>query len=487
MLTRRRAVGRFATGLRARFYCVFVATLGLFLLTHGGHFYAVNGDTVFHTAQSLLMYGTLAVEPVLGTVPGRGGKSYGAFGIGLSLLQIPFLVAASFVNRDSFGSIYGLDVLTFAATLVGPFFAALGAAEFWVIAEQLGYPPAVVAWLTGILVVATQFWPAARDGFPHIVVASLILVIVRRAMTWRDAGSAAAPFRTGCAAGLLILVRSFDAALTLPLLTIYLLRQDWQQVWRERRFLDSNLGRFLIPAAISVMIIGLDNTLRWGDPRVFMESGGFGAPFFIGFRGLLIGVRRGIVFYSPPVVATIPGLIILARRRRAEALLFAALMAVYPIAYATYSHWHGDLCWGPRFLVPAVPLAVLPLGELLMMGGAAKALVLALGLAGLLVQLGATLVNFTGAASPAFYSDPNYSQIVANWQALLAGKYLDWLPIQIYATHGLAAAIKYSELPLAMMILGSVSLALVLRSKGPSSREPLTAHKLDPNDCQDSH
>ena len=460
-------MGEFATGLRRRSVRVFVAALGFLLLTHGGHFYAVDNDVVFLTAYAIVENGSIAIQPGLVSTTGRGGKNYGVFPIGLSLLEVPFIAAASLIKTrypSDFETMFGLDLQTFAASLVGPLFGALGAAGFWMIAELLGYPIRVVTWLTIILVASTQFWPAARDGFPHIVVAGCLLMAVARAMTWRDARFVATPITVGSISGLLVLVRPFDAFLTLPLLTIYLLWQDWQRVWRERRFLNSNLGRFLIPVVISIALVGIHNAVRFGNPMSFNESGGFGLPLLFGLHGLLVSVRRGVVFFSPPVVATIPGLIMLRRRRPAEGLLFAALMAVYFLGYATYSHWHGDLCWGPRFIVPAVPFAVLPLGELLTLGGVAEALVLALGFAGLLVQIAGTMVDFRYATAQGFYSDPSYSQIVAHWQALLAGKYLDWLPVHLYVERGAATAIKYAALPLMMMTWGTISLARLLRS-----------------------
>ena len=143
-------------------------------------------------------------------------------------------------------------------------------------------------------------------------------MVVRRALAWRDARSTASPFILGCIAATLILVRPFDAALTLPIVSIYLLAPDWPRVWSTRR--NSNFARFLIPVAVSVALFGLYNDLRFGSPTVFNESTGFGTPFRIGLYGLLLSVRRGIIFFSPPVVATVPGSIKRTLRRFGEGL-----------------------------------------------------------------------------------------------------------------------------------------------------------------------
>jgi len=468
-------LGEFATGLRRRMTRVSIAALGFLLLTHGGHFYSIDSYTVYLTAQAIVETGDLAISPGLATAVGRGGRSYGEYGIGQSLLQIPLVAAGSLSDAlfpDTFAAIAGPNVSifypenfsVFAASLLGPLCGAIGAAALWAIAELLGYSFGVAAGLTIVLVASTQFWPAARDSFPHIVVACLLLLAVWQAMTWRDARFKAAPITLGCLCGLLILVRPFDAFLSLPLLMIYLLRQDWERVGRQKRFLNSNTGRFLMPVAVSVALVGLHNAVRFGSPMTFNESVGFGTPLLTGLYGLLLSVRRGIVFFSPPVVATVPGLIMLGRRKPAEAMLFAALIAVFPLGYATYSQWHGDLCWGPRFLVPILGFAVLPLGELLTTGAVGTALVATLGLAGFLVQIAGSAVDFQRASVPAFFSDPGYSQIIAQWRDLVAGKYLDWLPLRLYATHGLAAALAYTMVPLAMVTWATISLRRLIRS-----------------------
>jgi hypothetical protein len=452
---------------RRRAIHVFIATLCFLLLTHGGHFYSIDNYTVYETARALST-GSLAIGPGLASARGRGGKYYGVYGIGLSLLEEPFICAGSLADRifpGAFNAIVGRNVSifypenfsVFAATLLGPFCGALAATEFWLIAELLDYPRRVDAWLTILLVAATQFWPAARDSFPHIVVACLLLMTVRRALAWRDGRSTASPLILGCIAAVLILVRPFDAALTLPMVSIYLLGQDWPLVWSARR--NSNFARFLIPVAVSIALFGLYNDLRFGSPTVFNESTGFGTPFRIGLYGLLLSVRRGIIFFSPPVVATVPGLIMLTRRRFGEGLLFAALIAVFPLGYACYSDWHGDLCWGPRFLVPVLPFAILPLGELLLLGGVTEALVLTLGLAGLMVQMIGTLVDFQRAYVPALFSDPNYSQIVGQLHDLCAGKYLDWMPLRLYIAHGFLVAATYAVPLVALAIWAASGLA----------------------------
>ena len=135
---------------RRRASRVFIATLCFLLLTHGGHFYSIDNYTVYETARALST-GSLAIGPGLASARGRGGKYYGVYGVGLSLLEEPFIFAGSLADRifpGAFTAIvcknvsiyYPENFSVFAATLLGPFCGAVAAAEFWLIGELLDYP-----------------------------------------------------------------------------------------------------------------------------------------------------------------------------------------------------------------------------------------------------------------------------------------------------------------------------------------------------------
>ena len=190
------AVPSLALKRRARW--VFAAALGFFLATHGGHFYSTDADTVYSTALALVTKGSLAIQPGMTAARGRNGRWYGFYPIGLPLLESPFIWAGHLADDafpGGFAAIAGPNVsifypenfATFGATLLGPLLGALAAAEFWIIAELLGYRPGIAAWLTIILGFSTQFWPAARDSFPQMAVAFFLLLAVRHALTPRGA------------------------------------------------------------------------------------------------------------------------------------------------------------------------------------------------------------------------------------------------------------------------------------------------------------
>ena len=124
----------------------------------------------------------------------------------------------------------------------------------------------------------------------------------------------------------------------------------------------------------------------------------FSTPLFVGLYGLLVSSGKGLVWFAP-LVALAPAAFTTARRRLgAPAVGIALAVLVMTVVYATFEHWAGDGSWGPRYLVPFVPLLFV-----LMVaaesgqpwrGPGRRLVVGALAVAGLLVQLGGVGIYF---------------------------------------------------------------------------------------------
>ena len=84
---------------------------------------------------------------------------------------------------------------------------------------------------------------------------------------------------------------------------------------------------------------------------------GIGLPDPVAAAQLLFGTYRGLFVYAPVLAAAVLGFVFwprVLRRRLAPALLGGA--AVLWLAIASYTYWQGGPAFGPRHLVPAMPL-----------------------------------------------------------------------------------------------------------------------------------
>jgi hypothetical protein len=73
--------------------------------------------------------------------------------------------------------------------------------------------------------------------------------------------------------------------------------------------------------------------------------------------GLLISPAHGLLLFFPLTWLALPGLRRLARSARGAAILFGGFLVAPFIVYATYyAWWGGAWSWGPRYLVPSLPI-----------------------------------------------------------------------------------------------------------------------------------
>jgi len=93
----------------------------------------------------------------------------------------------------------------------------------------------------------------------------------------------------------------------------------------------------------------------------------FRAPDLRVLGGLLVSPYRGLLFYSPVLIAAIPGAIALwqsrslpqdgaSRRQRLYVAFSLATLTAWLLLNASYHTWSGGYTTGPRFVVPAVVL-----------------------------------------------------------------------------------------------------------------------------------
>jgi hypothetical protein len=172
----------------------------------------------------------------------------------------------------------------------------------------------------------------------------------------------------------------------------------------------------LVPILLAVAGLAWYNAARFGSP---LDSGyGHGAQgedvdldfqrslgyLLEGLWDLLASPGKGLIFYAPLVVLVPWGIWRLWRGgRRGPVTILLALCVAAWVAHANLLiRWLGGWAWGPRFMVPVVPLLVVLAGGVLYQGSAAPArrlrawrlAVAALALAGLLVQLPAVAADY---------------------------------------------------------------------------------------------
>jgi hypothetical protein len=147
--------------------------------------------------------------------------------------------------------------------------------------------------------------------------------------------------------------------------------------------------------SIFLAAVAAYNALRFGSPfetGYGEEAARLTTPLWLGLAGLVVSPGKGVLWYAPPLLLAVFGLRALGRRRPEVVALLLAMSIGPLLLTAAYYQWHGGGAWGPRLLVPYLPLWLLPAGEVLTRAGrgSARARIgsaLALGAGALVVAL----------------------------------------------------------------------------------------------------
>lgn len=266
---------------------------------------------------------------------------YSPYGIAMSLLGVPFVVAAKATGHEAV-ILSMVNPLITACTVVVIFriVRVLSWSALLGVFAALGY---------GLFTMALWY---TTEGFSEPGVALCVAVIVLGVLRWSQ-GSRWAPLWIGLAAALAIQFRS-DSMLTvwiglvaLPLLV---------PVAALRSLRSGSL--MVVPMAISLAGLVAYNELRFH--KVFVSSYGVNQgldnPLGLGLHGLLWSPGKSLFVFNPLTVLGVIGLGVLVVIRWRIAVLFLLLVVPRVLFFAKWSVWDGGWCWGPRFLLPVLPV-----------------------------------------------------------------------------------------------------------------------------------
>ena len=402
---------------------IFILFAALFVATTAGHIYTIDSYLNYSVTKSLASDGAVSIPRFMMTVEGKDGRHYSKLGIGQSLLGLPFYAVGSLFERirpgtpalrayaGEFAIPYRSDVITaqaqtligvsdedgarvFFTTLTNAFVAAGVCLIFWMVLTTYGLTPRTALLGTSVLALSTPLWIYSRDLFADPLFAGCLVGIF-----WllKDA-----PVRSGrCSllvAGGLASLGVLARLSFLPIVAIfaaYLVLTS-----RDRADGVRAAAVFAAGAVPGIAAVALLNLHRFGGITLTgyhtSFDKGFSIPLLKGLWWNLASPYRSILLYAPPVVLFIAGFAAFGRRYRSQLWLITALVVYTLVVYSHWWAWHGGWCWGPRFLVPVIPLLMLPgLAVAEQARRWLKALTVVLATVGFVVQMGAVLINYT--------------------------------------------------------------------------------------------
>ncbi|MFN7989230.1 MAG: hypothetical protein U0529_17275 [Thermoanaerobaculia bacterium] len=310
-----------------------------------------DGREVVGTAVAIVETGGIGIAKGAPRAVDRGDDAVSRYGIGASLVQLP---AAFLAPRVEEGLGPGTSQPLF---LLAPFAAVLlAAAAAGSVARLAGGAPAAPGLAVLLAGLGSPLGSYATSDFSEPLQAAalggalaLALAAAREAAPGRSARLAAS---AGASAGFAVLVKSSLAAVA-PLLLLPLLAAS---ALRGRRLAAAAAGAVAPLAAWLAFEI-----VRFGAPFAGYGGEGFTHPLADGLWRLLVGPNRGLLLFFPAAALAAAGLSRAIGTRRDAPLRLAAVASlaaalVLLVTAAAWWAWHGVGGWGPRLLVPALPL-----------------------------------------------------------------------------------------------------------------------------------
>ena len=328
---------------QAAFYVGAAVTLA-YLLIQQGQVTVSDGKDMLAVSQSIVHHGTLAVGPQFG-VMGSGGHYFAKYGIGLSLLAVPFVAVGDLVSVVT-GDQAKLEAF-FAASLM-PLIMGFLAASLFRTTRKLG---AGFRWAAVIAVgsaFGTYALPYGKDFFAEPLTTLAIVLSIEFLINgrWELAGVALA---------VAVTTRPESVVLVFILPII---------VWAFRGFREACVYGAI--AAIGAVVDAVYNQYRFGSVlKTGYGSEGFTTPFIHGAAGLLFSTEKSMLLFAPIVILIVLGSIRLwTAGNRFVVVLTLANLLVFFVLSATWHSWQGGWSWGPRLLLPGVIPTMLLLSPL---------------------------------------------------------------------------------------------------------------------------
>ncbi len=361
-------------------WLLFGLVAAVYLLTLRGHFGSRDEEALYMTTVWLTKSAEAALHLSI-TTPEPGGVQtplYWFYEFGQPVLAIPLYLLA-----DRLAGLFPLAehtyITRFVLTLFNVGVTAATVAQLYRLGRALGYG-ARAATLTALVYgLGTLAWPYSRTFFRDPLVGLALVSALLALVRWRVEGGRRPALSAG--AWLLLAVASkLTAVVLVPLFVAYALSGPAARRYRARlRRREAGAiaaPRYaLVAAAVAVLLLGgavfLGVRAKFDDLHGHYDlvgrvlAGRQDLSYAVrALYGLTLSPGKGLLPFAPPVLAGLIGLGFLARTRRAEALLCGAAGGLFVLIYSFDTGWHGGACWGPRYLLPVLPLLMLPFGAL---------------------------------------------------------------------------------------------------------------------------
>ena len=316
-------------------FCFFALVYSLLQGTKPG--YTVDANATFRLTAELVHTGTISTD-----VRAKQGIFH-------AIAYVPFYVIGDIVARFH-PEANPDDVRRRALCWMNGVLSAAVCAVLYLICREFGAAASAsrnVALAAGL---STMILPYARYDYNKVPAELLVCLLLLSAWRVSKRGKPADFVLLGLWVGLLAGIR-LELLIIVPFLVGFILYQ---------RRTDLNVSKVLPAALVALLFVGFVFWYQWSRWRgISGYEGGFNRLPIVGMYGLLFSLGKSIFLYNP-ILVCLPWVV---WKWRKSDFVPIWLLAVGPafLLYSWWSNWWGGWAWGPRHLLPIIPLLAAPL------------------------------------------------------------------------------------------------------------------------------
>lgn len=345
-------------------FYMFIFFSAVYLLTASGMnvYYADVSQLRMDVTRGLVERFDLSVQAGMRGVDGR---QYSWFGIGSSLLSVPFFCLARVTGVSP----------EFAVSLQNQLAGAVTVVVLFAFCVYLGYSRRASCLVSLFYGLGTVAWIMSKDAGDHAIETLFVLLSVVSMYRYLVSRKTSGLILSALALGIAFITRMTSILIVPSLLILFISFHYGKKPFKGSGSLVARDALLFLLVFMPFLCLDLwYNYYRFGS--VF-ETGyslmayrmGIdffsGTPLLTGLAGFLVSPGKGFFYYSPVAIFFFFSFRKFSRRHKALAVSFVCMAVSYLFFHSKNIYWHGDTTWGPRYLFVLTPFLMVPTAEIL--------------------------------------------------------------------------------------------------------------------------
>src|SRR5712671_2129428 len=273
-------------------------------------------------------------------------RYYTLFPVGTSLLSVPIVAAAAWLDRDFKQRITEGIPDRFEKLIASAYGALAALLFFWLTFQRFSSLPVALA-STGVFAFCTSMWSTAtRALWQHGPL--VLMLVVAMTLLLRGRRQPSLVQYAGIPLAFAFVIRP-TAAIPIAALSLYILLHHREWFIRYAVF-----GVVVAIPWLAYNMHAFESLLPpYYMPGRVAQSATFGEAML----GNLVSPARGLFVYSPIFLLSLSGFAMAMRNRdeRPISLCFGAIVVLHWVVVSRFPHWWAGHSYGPRLMTDIVP------------------------------------------------------------------------------------------------------------------------------------